>query len=56
MELTQVEGFGVGLFWRNVVLDSSIITGCYEPKGHLGGRGERNKDCPSQRDYFYNYF
>jgi len=22
-------------------LESSIITGGYEPKGHLGGRGER---------------
>ena len=31
----------MGIFWRNVILESPIITGGYEPKGHLGGRGER---------------
>ena len=38
---TQVERFGVGLFWRNLILESPIITGGYEQKGHLDGRGER---------------
>ena len=31
VELTQVEGFGVGLFWRNVVLERVMITRSYEP-------------------------
>ena len=26
MELTQTNGFGVGLFWRNVFLESVMIT------------------------------
>ena len=56
MELTQTNGFGVGVFWRNLILERVMITRSYEQKGHLGGRGERNKVCPSQRDYFYNYF
>ena len=43
MELTQTKGFGVGLFWRNVVLKSYIIAGGYVPKGHLGGRGGRGE-------------
>ena len=51
MELTQTNGFGVGLFWRNVVLESSIITGGYEPKGHLGGRGERILDYTPYWDF-----
>ena len=41
MELTQTNGFGVGLFWRNVVLERVMIPKSYEPKVHLGGRGER---------------
>ena len=41
MELTQTNGFGVGVFWRNVILERVMITRSYEQKGHLGGRGER---------------
>jgi len=41
MELTQTNGFGVGVFWRNVILERVMITRSYEQKVHLGGRGER---------------
>jgi len=39
MELTQTNGFGVGVFWRNVILERVMITRSYEPKVHLCGRG-----------------
>ena len=39
MELTQTNGFGVGVFWRNVILEKVMITRSYEPKVHLCGRG-----------------
>ena len=39
MELTQTQGFGVGIFWRNVILERVMITRSYEPKVHLCGRG-----------------
>ena len=39
MELTQTNEFGVGIFWRNVILERVMITRSYEPKVHLGGRG-----------------
>jgi len=49
MELTQTNGFGVGVFWRNVILERVMITRSYEQKGHLGGRGERILPPTSQR-------
>ena len=41
MELTQTNGFGVGLFWRNVILEMVMIKEGYEQNVHLCGRGER---------------
>ena len=49
MELTQTNGFGVGVFWRNVILERVMITRSYEQKGHLGGRGETILPPTSQR-------
>ena len=51
MELTQTNGFGVGLFWRNVVLERVMITRSYEPKVHLSGRGERILDFTPYWDF-----
>jgi len=56
MELTQTNGFGVGLFWRNVILERIMITRSYEQKVHLDGRGERISYYAPQRTYFQNYF
>ena len=50
MELTQTNGFGVGVFWRNVILERVMITRSYEQKGHLGGRGERTEVGPFSFD------
>ena len=56
MELTQVEGFGVGLFWRNVVLENYIITVSYQQNVHLCGRVDWISYYAPQRTYFQNYF
>ena len=39
LELTQVEGFGVGIFLRSVILEREVITTTYRPKGQVDGRG-----------------
>ena len=36
---TQVERFGVGIFWRNVILERTIFPTSYEPKVQVVGRG-----------------
>ena len=41
----------MGLFWRNVILESPIITGGYEPKGHLCGRGGEILDLTFTRRF-----
>ena len=49
MELTQTNGFGVGVFWRNVILERVMITRSYEQKVHLCGRGGEKRTPTSQR-------
>ena len=39
LELTQVEGFGVGIFLRSVILEREVITTTYRQKGQVDGRG-----------------
>ena len=39
LELTQVEGFGVGIYLRSVILEKSVIPTTYRPKGQVDGRG-----------------
>ena len=39
LELTQVEGFGVGIFLRSVILERWVIPTTYRPKGQVDGRG-----------------
>ena len=49
LELTQVEGFGVGIFLRSVILESGLITTTYRPKGQVDGRGGEKLDLASLR-------
>ena len=39
LELTQLEGFGVGIFLRSVILERWVILTTYRPKGQVDGRG-----------------
>ena len=49
LELTQVEGFGVGIFLRSVILEREVITTTYRPKGQVDGRGGEKRTPTSQR-------
>ena len=51
MELTQTNGFGVGLFWRNVILERIMITRSYEQKVHLCGRGGEIETHTQKRNH-----
>ena len=44
LELTQVEGFGVGIFLRSVILEREVITTTYRQKGQVDGRGGEIND------------
>ena len=37
--ISQVDGFGVGIFLRNVIYEWKVITITYRPKGQVDGRG-----------------
>ena len=39
LELTQVEGFGMGIFLRSEILERWVIPTTYRPKGQVDGRG-----------------
>ena len=39
VELTQVEGFGVGIFLRNMISERGVITTTFRPKSQVDGRG-----------------
>ena len=52
LELTQVEGFGVGIFLRSVILEREVITTTYRPKGQVDGRGGEMNDTPPHRTLF----
>ena len=49
MELTQTNGFGVGVFWRNVVQEWWVITTTYRPNGQVDGRGGEKLTQPPYR-------
>ena len=49
LELTQVEGFGVGIFLRSVILEREVITTTYRPKGQVDGRGGEIRPPTSHR-------
>ncbi len=55
LELTQVEGFGVGIFLRSVILEREVITITYRPKGQVDGRGGEKLVQAVQRHLFQNY-
>ena len=52
LELTQVEGFGVGVFLRSVILEREVITTTYRPKGQVDGRGGEIHDKSLSHDHF----
>ncbi len=39
LELTQVEGFGVGILLKSVISERQVIPTTYRPKGQVDGRG-----------------
>ena len=49
VELKQVEGFGVGIFLRSVILERKVITTTYRPKGQVDGRGGEIRTLTPQR-------
>ena len=52
LELTQVEGFGVGIFLRSVILEREVITTTYGPKGQVDGRGGEKETLTQKRNHY----
>ena len=42
LDITQVEGFGVGIFLRSENFESGVIPTTYRQKGQVDGRGGEN--------------